>query len=303
MKARVRIRTALEDRKMKKLTILAGVAALAVTATAASAPVTLRVGDQWTTMDPGDDHCQLSEKHEEKTVIDQLRQLNAGRNEVLSLFAPCADIQAYRAGHGDLSNASFLLAPYLEGKLLPWPSSDRREFLTFFEKVMSKGVDPARVKRLLDKLNRETEGVTIPEPVMLGILDADETAVYQGLLLPSGDGTKPMAGVVATTLVGRYVVFFNLYRPYNDESTISDLLKQIRPIAESLATASAPLGMGPLLPISAAYAAGSGSSSDGPIAAGITGLITALIILSIFGIARRIRRRRQARRTQQSASP
>ena len=294
---------------MKKRTILAGAAALAVAASAASEPTTLRLHDQWMAVDPGDEYCQFSEEREEGAVIDLLRRMNKGKNELIAVFAPCADITAYRLGLRGFVTRIVLMTPYVGGELLTFPLDDRHEFLKAYKKIISMQTDASRVEPLRKEAERrmrqEKPSMTILPPVILGLLDTDDVAVYHGTLVQSkNDGRiETEATVVAATLVGRYVVMATISRPYVDETTISELVEQIRPVMASIAIASAPLGMGRLLPVSPAFAASSGSSLQGLIDTAVIGALLGLLGWGIVALARRTRGRRQAKvREEESAS-
>ena len=230
--------------------MLGGSAALAFAATAAGEPMTIPIGVEWMRINPGEGQCQLSDEHDERAVIEQLREGNAGSNVVIAMFAPCTDIEAYRSGEGHLADASMLLSPSRSEKPKRGRTNDRAMFLKVVGKSLGRKMNAEEYERILkeveDRMELSKLGVVMSEPVPLGVLDTDDAAIYQGMLLQAGteENMETVAAVMAITLVGHYTVFYYMYRTYEDWNTISAMLDVVRRIAATMESASAPTEAG-----------------------------------------------------------
>ena len=100
--------------------------------------------------------------------------------------------------------------PPRSGKLNRGLTNDRAMFL----KVVGKSLPGKMNAEELERIAKEVEermgltklGVMMSAPVPLGVLDTDDVAIYQGMLMQAGteENMETVAAVIAITLVGHY---------------------------------------------------------------------------------------------------
>lgn len=167
-------------------------------------------------------HCQLdSSEPADARLISSIRGAIAGTNELVSSFADCAELKAWRAGTkptlDNFGQYMTLLQTLNQNIDQPRPS--------FVSEVCTqmRATSPAENEALTSKASTRVEaimdGVKVNEQKMLGVVAEDENACYAALfqkMLAEVGGEKEIAGVFATTLVKGKIVYLNLYAPFGD---------------------------------------------------------------------------------------
>jgi hypothetical protein len=151
-------------------------------------------------------------------VIDFVKGTQTGRNAVLLVFAPCDQLQAYRAGRlaaDDLSRAFWAALaddPARPGRPRQFRGLARVDFVKGWAAALA---DPKRVRQGANTAMEEMEQrlkqlgtemrVTAPE---MAVLAADEEAIYVAMIFTETHGGKTTAYslVSATTLIAGYGV-------------------------------------------------------------------------------------------------
>ncbi|NNG03899.1 MAG: hypothetical protein HKM95_07335 [Inquilinus sp.] len=216
-------------------TLLVAAIALAMTACAAPAPKTphgLPAGLGGIVTPAPEGTCTLSDRNpvDLQALILQ-RQLNAGSNHVLSMFADCGELQAARAGNGELFDIGTYLAPMIGSRPLAGPRAEILAALAGeFDRNGQAAMDSATgdVQRRAD---RAAMGVEIGEAESLGLLRHDDEALYtglvQGISTDTGD-TVVLATVIALTVIDGWIVSINTGDFYDGPGTVDTLLADQR---------------------------------------------------------------------------
>ena len=250
-------------------------------------------------IDPGPAYCQLDENaHEaDRQTFAQQRHGNADHNEVVAIFAACSELKAFRRGEG-MNRYAILLAPYVEGRLQPLRETARDAFLAAIGRRLSERELSIPTKKLNRRLNEfidadtdwNRRGLTMSEPRQLGMLDKDDAAVYHGMVMENeiAGARFTTASVMGLTLIAGYPLQYGLYRSYVDETTITDLLAEIRPIMRFLADQNDPLGIA--IPGEGSAQSRAESMTESAIESAVTGGVAALVIGVVLVLVQGIRR-------------
>ncbi|MFO1173076.1 MAG: caspase family protein [Hyphomicrobiaceae bacterium] len=167
-------------------------------------------------------HCELdSSEPADARLISSIRGAIAGTNELVSSFADCEELKAWRAGTkptlDNFGQYMTLLQTLNQNIDAPRPS--------FVSEVCSqmRATSPAENEALTSKASTRVEaimeGVKVNEQKMLGVVAEDENGCYAALfqkMLAEVGGEKEIAGVFTTTLVKGKIVYLNLYAPFGD---------------------------------------------------------------------------------------
>ena len=287
--------------------------ALAFVGTVAAAPFTIPVGDLTLEFDPGPDYCMLDEAaHEaDRLAINQQRQANRNRNEVLAMFAPCTQLVAFREGVS-MTRFGILLTTYLKGRIQPIPGMERSRFL----KIMNEQWQQAprldireankRIKEADDAIGTvHPDGGAVKmlsEPRQLGVLHKDEAALYIGMVLSvaGADTTYTVASVMAPTLVRGHHVQYTLYEN-GDEATAHALLRSLQQVMRALVARNDPNDT----PVGGARTLMDRveNVAEDSISAGVVGFASAILLLVPVAIVAWIRRTYRRRRARAEADP
>ncbi len=230
--------------------------------------------------------CQLDPAQpRDRIAIQNMEQLQAGRNAVALLFADCGELGDFRAGKLDLiPHGGSILLPLQEGEVVAARGYTREKFLAEAT-AQFPSMDMAAVKEeVTERIKKAGGSVEAAQLEMLGSLRQDETAIYLGFLNRASEANaSAVLSINAMTLVNLLPVSIVMVSPYAGEATIQDLLDRERRA---------------LLDLIAANAATDGSAQAGRWlgvdwrSVGAAALTGAVIASLAFGLVALIRRRR-----------
>ncbi len=168
-------------------------------------------------------------------MLKVVRQAQAGKNYVVTQFANCAQLQAWRSGQrkvlDDLGGATTPIQ--YAGQVLPYT---RAQLVTLLAQTYRRQ-GGALLKGATDDVNRNigsaAKNMKINETKFLGVLAEDKDAVYVGLLqslrTELGD-TKVQIGVTAVTLIKGKMISIAVYTPAVSENSSTEALATARAI-------------------------------------------------------------------------
>jgi hypothetical protein len=199
------------------------------------------IAGQTVSFAPGSAYCALDGQQYEydRLMLDWQRQAQAGSNQLVQIFQNCTALEGLRQGqqNGKFGRYSIVLMPLTNGQPTQVPGMTREMLLAELTKVFSKGIE-LDTKSVEQRLNESLDSVTgqdvgeigISGVKQLGMLDQDSNALYQGLVLTASanNQTTVTAGIVAMSMVKGYVVSYNVYDDYVDESTFTSLLAEAK---------------------------------------------------------------------------
>lgn len=198
------------------------------------------VGHEKFNFDPGDGNCRLDPKQSQidKALLEWQKNAQQGQNELLAMFAPCDALQNLRSGQNEeLPSWSILLATLQDKKLNKIYGYSRAQFLNEITKGLANGIklDSTEIsKRLNDTLPKEIARdigkLEMSGVKQLGVLHRDEAAIYTGLLMGVSTQQKKttVAAIISISLTKGYMVTFNNYREFIDQSTFKRLISEAK---------------------------------------------------------------------------
>jgi hypothetical protein len=207
----------------------------------------LTLGNETVSFAPGSAYCALDGQQYEydRLMLDWQRQAQAGSNQLVQIFQNCTSLEGLRQGqqHGKFGRYGIVLMPLTNGQPTQVPGMTREALLAELTKVFSKGIEldtksvEQRLNESLDSVAGQDVGqIGINGVKQLGMLDQDSNAIYQGMILTASanNETTVTAGIVAMSMVKGYIVSYNLYDDYVDESTFTSLLGETKDAMRSL---------------------------------------------------------------------
>lgn len=176
-----------------------------------------------------DRYCELSAVHPmDREMLEITAQINASHNYVLSIFADCEQLVAWRAEGSDFEQYGMYLSPLTShGRRY---SMTRSDFVGQVAKEFGQFDQMDTVGEEMKKRVKEAEvSINLHEMVHLGLLHADDWAAYTGVLQRVSDDSgyeANVAVVTGMTLLQGQVVTLNLSAPYEGQKTVQALLRQ-----------------------------------------------------------------------------
>lgn len=234
------------------------VAALALSFASPALAEMMAVGSGTIEFDPGEGLCALDPAIDDfdRLILEWQEQYNAGLSAVLGIYADCAKLELGRAGlgSGELGVYGILLAPLREGEIEQVFGQSRADILAEAVRLLGAGLDGGdedptdRINAAQDAfVGPEADDIAIPSVQQLGLLAVDEAAAYGGLLMKieQADYSATVASVLGVTLVNGYVLNYNLYDVYVDETTLDVLLADVQAVMQRTAQLN-PVGAFPV---------------------------------------------------------
>ncbi|MEO5372841.1 MAG: hypothetical protein H7840_01035 [Alphaproteobacteria bacterium] len=176
----------------------------------------------------------VDDAYDVSDLVQTLRRANAGRNEVLMVFADCRDLADRREGRPRaLTRHGHYLVPITGGQVRPMVDTDRAGFLAEVEKALPgldrTGLEEAVVRAL-------ARGSTQVTSLRYGVIERDAAAVHIANvgLFPIDGGVTAVAGITTITLANGLLVATNLYRPFDGDGSLDALLGEQRAIARRI---------------------------------------------------------------------
>lgn len=173
--------------------------------------------------------CQLSDRNEsEASLVNKLRGLFAGKNQLLAVFADCGELEQFRSRTlSQFDNYAQLVTPTSAMKARV-PADFLKEFCAAMRTKTDQDLAAIAESRKPD-IERAFKNAKLDEPKLLGVLDEVPTVCYTGQLarLTTESGVeKTQIGIIATAVIKGKLIAYQLYAPLNTNDTISDLLRK-----------------------------------------------------------------------------
>lgn len=165
-------------------------------------------------------------------LIDLAERHNSGYNSVLLVFGDCDSLPRWRRREiATFASWGQILAPLNRGEARPAPPASRAEIVRAIAAILPHLPWQDIAREVKDRVAQPGTGLQIEAMTSLGSLEVNDTALFQGVLVPlvlPDSRRMTVAGVVGTTVVNQIVVSINLYRPFVDEGTFATLLEEQR---------------------------------------------------------------------------
>ncbi|MGE0668082.1 MAG: hypothetical protein AB7O49_16120 [Sphingomonadales bacterium] len=166
-----------------------------------------------------------------------MQRLYVGSNNLLAYFIPCDALASLRQGVAyPLAAWTVVLLPLSGGQVMAATGYTRPQALDELAKAAGgnslqgyldgqKGAIESRVAQVI-----ESDAYQMNQLKSLGVLARDEAGLYSGLLMTQmiGGQMEEIACVFGMTLVNGYIVTLNIYRPYVDPATFSEMVDDLK---------------------------------------------------------------------------
>jgi hypothetical protein len=193
-----------------------------------------RVAERSLTLDPPASYCLIDRKVKAEAELYRFMvQTNAELNRVLAVFVDCADLQRWRAGELlFLERYGNILTPIEE---TAYPGVTRGAFLAELRKAMNWAL-PLGIEAGQARIEATVPELTIGQSESLGIIEADEAALYGGIAqrLEYEGRSFILLGIFSMTLIKDVPLSVNLYRPLQDQQTVARLISAQRRFLQQL---------------------------------------------------------------------
>lgn len=200
---------------------------------------------------PGFCHVNPDWSEAERLVVDSQRRANAGLNDVVAIFAPCAEVERLRDGQAvEFHRYAVLLTPVaVDGPRAEW-YMPRSKYLSMLAARADQGIDldaydiQGRTDAAMAVAGVPGGTVKLSEIEQLGMLHRNDDAVFVGLRFEIQDGNRVErnAAVSAGTLIGGLAFQYTLYDSYRDEGTYNALLKEVEQAVRDTVAVNDPTG-------------------------------------------------------------
>jgi hypothetical protein len=188
-----------------------------------------RIGSTSINLTAPRDQCALSnEKGEEARVVANLRELLAGRNQLLATYADCGELAQFRSGklEGFDNFATYVTPTDILNAVVP--ADVLRKVCTGMRAKTDLDLAAIVQNRSVD-MERLFQGVKINEIKFLGVLAEEPSICYTGQVqkLARASGVEKVQIAISTTLwLKQKLITYNLNAPYRSSDTISNLLSK-----------------------------------------------------------------------------
>lgn len=169
----------------------------------------------------------------EAELFGFMEDVNAGRNRVLVVFVDCDEMKGWRRGEvAFLQRYGTVLTPIEQ---TVYPGMARGMFLDELRRAMG-GAAPIGSGAGQGRLREAAPALEVGQSESLGILEADDLALYAGIArkLEFEGRAMVVLGVFSMTLVNAVPLSINLYEPVEDEGTVERMIAQQRRFLERL---------------------------------------------------------------------
>jgi hypothetical protein len=185
-----------------------------------------RVAERSLVIEAPQSYCPIDRKlPAEAELFRFMEDINAGLNRVLVVFVDCAELQRWRDGKAAfLERYGNVLTPIQE---TAYPRMARGAFLGELRKIMDSAL-PRGIEAGQARLEAAMPELRVGQTESLGIIDADEVALYGGIVqkLEYDGRAVALLGIFSMTLVNEVPLSINLYRPLENKETIAGLISE-----------------------------------------------------------------------------
>jgi hypothetical protein len=201
----------------------------------------LKIDREYVNFSAGAGYCGLEARQFEydRLLIESQRKAQLPANQLLQIFQTCESLERLRWSpqNGKIGRYGMVLLPLTNNQPTRIPGISREIALTELTKALNNGqdIDTKDITQRVNEALRDTGGsragqVDISGAKPLGVIDRDDSAVYQGMLLTisANNQTKRLANITAMTYVKGYIVAYSLYDDYVDESSIKSVLAETK---------------------------------------------------------------------------
>ena len=175
-----------------------------------------------------------------------MNKMYVGTNNLLALFIDCNVLASMRQGIAQpITYWTIVLLPLSGGQVMSAAGYTRAQVI----EEMSKAAAGADMQAYLDgqkgsiqqRINDTMQGgYQMGQLKSLGILAKDDAGIYSGLLMSQTLAGVPeqIACVIGMTLINGYVVTVNIYRPYVNTETYTDMVADMQADMAALVSAN-----------------------------------------------------------------
>jgi len=240
------------------------------------------------TLEPPNGYCALDAKRpEEQAIIETQKALQAAYNEVVMVYADCAELEKGRAGETKrLENMGTFQISKQNGHVSAVSGYSRTSYIEEVRKAVPQ-IDAKQIFAQVNDRSRNLGNATIGSN-KFGLLEYDQSALYIGGLgtatLPGGS-TVEKVSVNASTLINALPVAMSISRPVAGEDDLKTLLAQQHENIAALLQANAATDATAANP-----AQGRGFDWKQVLIAAVIGGLIGLVI----ALARRVSKKRRA---------
>lgn len=203
---------------------------LVVTACVAAAQ-DVKIGSTSIKLLPPQDQCEVSDqKGNEARLLGKLRELLAGRNQLLAAYADCRQLADLRSGKRTTFDdfAQYMAPTNVLNEIVPAHAISK--LCALMRTRGDQSLATIAQNRTSD-IERMFPGLKMNEIKFLGVLTEEPSACYTGQLqkMTTEQGAeKVQVTVVATVMLKGKLFTYQQYGPYRGSDTISDLLRKHR---------------------------------------------------------------------------
>lgn len=169
----------------------------------------------------------------EAELLGNVEDANAGRNRVLVVFVNCEELASWRRGEvASLQRYGNVLTPIEQ---TVYPDMARGMFLDELSIAMG-GTPPVGMEAGEMRLRAAAPALQVGQSESLGVLEADEFALYAGIArkLEFEGRAMVMLGIYSMTLVNAVPLSVNLFQPVDNGKAIENLIADQRRFLERL---------------------------------------------------------------------
>ena len=212
---------------------------------AATHRIVQTINGRTVTFTPPRGMCALNPEHAaDKQRLDVVRELNKPTNQLIAMFAECSELDRFREQPAlGLDNFEIILIPSsLIGKDNIFErEAFLREMKGQFE-TRETFVSDDIVEQIRERISEIGSEVKLGQAINYGLLASSAESLIIGIVMvveTADEGPVQIAGAVAFTTLNGVPVSMNLYHsPYQDESTMTDLVVRVQRHTKTLVEAN-----------------------------------------------------------------
>ncbi len=166
----------------------------------------------------------------DRLYYEQQDRMQKGHNRIVEYAVQCRDVRRLRSRQAVGEYAIWLLNTPNDQPLVIPPTKPRAEVLAEIAREIPRLDISETNETVRQHANKEGMELTIKDK--FAVLDQDDNAVYFGQLvsrqLVGGANAKDVAVVFAVTTISGRLFSLNLYKPYESQATLQELLPAVK---------------------------------------------------------------------------
>lgn len=215
-----------------------------------------------------------------------MNQMFVGTNNLLALFIDCNILASMRQGIAQpITEWTIVLLPLSGGQVVPAAGYTRAQVI----EEMSKAAAGTDIQAYLDgqkgsieqRVNQTLQGgYQVGQIKSLGILAKDDAGIYSGLLMSQTTAgvMDNIACVIGMTLINGYVVTVNIYRPYVNTETYTDMVSDMQEDMAELVSANGGASSTAAEPLSAVPGLAPGTDAGSAAGTGDKNMLLVIVL-------------------------